>query len=193
VTDPTTIVALANARAVKRPTGSRARELHDALADAASASELLAPLLARPVAPRELSALRELQRAVSAIVEALIDGSPAPLEALNSLAARHLAERALEQGPGSVLHVRLRFRRAPAVAILTHQAISEFEGLDSARLRRCSRPECRLVFYDLTRSGTRRWHSEQPCGLRERQRRHRARHASKPADPAGTTQRVRAR
>lgn len=153
------------------------------LAGAAGASDLLAPFLARPVAARELPALHELQRAVSAIIDALIDGSPAPLEALNRLAAQHPAERALEQGAGGILHVRLRLNRASAAAILTQRAISELEGLDPGRLRRCSRPECRLVFYDLTRSGTRRWHDERPCGLRERQRRHRAKQATKPADP----------
>jgi predicted RNA-binding Zn ribbon-like protein len=46
---------------------------------------------------------------------------------------------------------------------------------EPSRLRRCARPECRLVFYDdATRSATQRWHAERPCGLRERQRRHRA-------------------
>ena len=176
--DPTLIVALANARAVRRPTGARTSELHDALADAARASELLAPFLARPVAPRELPALRELQRAVSAIADALIDSSPAPIEPLNRLAAQHPAARALEQGPDGTLNARLRFEQGSAAALLTHQAISELEGLDLRRLRRCSRTECRLVFYDLTRSGTRRWHNERPCGLRERQRRHRASRSS---------------
>lgn len=182
--DPEVIVALANARAARRPTGARTRELHDALADANGASELLAPFLARPVGARELPPLRELQVAVSAIIDGLIEGSPAPLEELNRLAAQNPAARALEQGPSGLLHVRLRLGRPSAAAILTHRAISELEGLDPKRLRRCSRPECQLVFYDLTRSGTRRWHSERPCGLRERQRRHRARSADQPTNPA---------
>jgi hypothetical protein len=41
-----------------------------------------------------------------------------------------------------------------------------------------ARPECTLAFYDATRSATQRWHAERPCGLRERQRRHRAKHAA---------------
>jgi predicted RNA-binding Zn ribbon-like protein len=175
VRDPALIVALANARAVRRPTGARTSECHDALADAASAAELLGPFLARPIARRELPALRELQRAVTAIVDALIDGSPAPLTALNRLAAEHPAARALDQRTDGTLRVTLRFELESAAATVTHQAISELEDLDPGRLRRCSRLECRLVFYDLTRSATRRWHSERPCGLRERQRRHRAR------------------
>ncbi len=124
---------------------------------------------------RELPALRELHRAIGAITDALIDGSPAPVEAVNRLAAQHPAPRELEQGPGGELQVALRFSRPSVIAVLIHQVITELEGLDPGRLRRCERPECRLVFYDLTRSATRRWHSERPCGLRERQRRHRAR------------------
>jgi hypothetical protein len=32
-----------------------------------------------------------------------------------------------------------------------------------------------LLFYDSTKSRTRRWHAEDPCGRRERQRAHRMR------------------
>jgi predicted RNA-binding Zn ribbon-like protein len=176
--DPALIVALANARAVRRPTGARTTQRYDALADAARAHELLASFCAAPVTGRELAALRELQRAVAAIVEALIDGLPAPMEPLNRLARAHPAARMLVQRPDATMHVTLRFGHPTAAAILTQQAISELAGLDPGRLRRCERPECRLAFYDCTRSGTRRWHSDRPCGLRERQRRHRARSAA---------------
>lgn len=171
--DAALIVALANARAPRRPTGARAREEHDALADAARASELLAPFLGRAVVARELPALRELQAALVAVLDALIDGSPAPLVAFNRLAARHPMDRKLEQQPDGTLHATVRAARRSAAAILTQRAIDELERLDVTRLRRCGRPECRLVFYDRSRSGTQRWHSERPCGLRERQRRHR--------------------
>jgi predicted RNA-binding Zn ribbon-like protein len=62
-------------------------------------------------------------------------------------------------------------RHAPVV--LARVLVEELQALDPPRLRRCARPECALVFYDTTRSGTRRWHAESPCGWRERQRRHR--------------------
>src|SRR6266545_4823641 len=51
----------------------------------------------------------------------------------------------------------------------------ELNALEPDRLRRCARPECDLIFYDTTRSHTRRWHAEDPCGWRERQRVHRTR------------------
>jgi predicted RNA-binding Zn ribbon-like protein len=174
VNDPALIVALANARAPRKPTGARARVEHDALADATGAGEWLAPFLGRAVKARELPALRELQATLVAVIDALIEGSPAPFAALNRLVARHPADRVIEQQPDGMLRTTTRVALGSAVAILTHRAIDELDGLDVTRLRRCGRPECGLVYYDRSRSGTQRWHSERPCGLRERQRRHRA-------------------
>jgi predicted RNA-binding Zn ribbon-like protein len=174
VNDPALIVALANARAPRKPTGARARVEHDALADAALASELLAPFLGRAVTAPELPAVRELQAVVVAAVDALIEGSAVPLAALNRLFAQYPCDRGLVRQPDGTLRATTEVRRGSAAAILTHRAIDELDGLDVTRLRRCGRPECRLVYYDRSRSGTQRWHSERPCGLRERQRRHRA-------------------
>ena len=122
--------------------------------------------------------MRALQRAVVAIVDALIDGSRPPLEALNALAAREPAIYALERQPNGKLHTRLHPKRASAAATLLIEVIRELSELERSRLRRCARPECTLAFYDATRSATQRWHAERPCGLRERQRRHRAKHAA---------------
>ena len=171
--DAALVVALANARAPRRPTHARTAMPHDALADAASTSELLEPFLDAAVDTRELAAVAALQRAVLAIVDALIDGSRPPLEALNALAVGEPAIYALERRPGGKLHARLRPKRASAAATLLVAAIRELSELEPSRLRRCARPECTLVFYDVTRSATQRWHAERPCGLRERQRRHR--------------------
>jgi predicted RNA-binding Zn ribbon-like protein len=178
VTDAALVVALANARAERRPTHARAAAPHDALADATSASELLEPFLDAPVERRELAAVRAAQRAVVAIVDALIDGSPPPLETLNALAARHPAIHGLEREPDGGLRTSLRPKRASAAATLLIAVMRELGELEPSRLRRCARPECRLVLYDVTRSGTQRWHAERPCGLRERQRRHRAKRAA---------------
>ena len=171
--DAALVVALANARATRRPTHARTAMPHDALADATSASELLEPFLDAAVDAREIAAVRALQTAVLATVDALIDGSRPPLEALNALAAREPAIYALERRPDGRLHARLRPKRASAAATLLVAAIRELSELEPSRLRRCARPECTLVFYDVTRSATQRWHAERPCGLRERQRRHR--------------------
>lgn len=178
MTDAALVVALANAQAARRPSHARTSVARDALADAATASELLEPFLSDPVDPREFPALRALQRAVVAIVEALIDGSQPPLAGLNALAAREPAIYGLEPQPAGGLHATLRPKRATAAATLLIRVVRELGELDPSRLRRCARRECNLVFYDDTRSATQRWHAERPCGLRERQRRHRTKHAA---------------
>ena len=178
MTDAALVVALANAQADRRPTHARAAVARDELADAASASELLKPFLDGPVEARELAAVRAVQRAVVAIADALIDGSQPSLEALNALAAEEPVIYALERQPDGKLRTRLDPKRASAAATLLVAVIRELSELDPSRLRRCARPECTLLFYDVTRSATQRWHAERPCGLRERQRRHRAKHAA---------------
>ena len=178
MTDAALVVALANAQADRRPTDAPVAVAHDALADAASASELLNPFLAGPVDAQELAGVRAVQRAVVAIVDELIDGSQPPLEALNALAAEKPVIYALERQPDGRLRTTLRPKRTSAAATLLVAVTRELSGLEPSRLRRCARPECTLVFYDGTRSATQRWHAERPCGLRERQRRHRAKHVA---------------
>ena len=172
MTDAPLVVALANARAPRRPTHAPVAVPYDALANAASANKLLAPFVDRPIDARELPKVRALQRVVLAIVDALIDGSTPPL-AINALAARSPLIYALERQPHGKLHATLRPQRASAVAALVAAVMRELCELEPSRLRRCARPECTLVFCDTTRSATQRWHAERPCGLRERLRRYR--------------------
>ena len=178
MTDAALVVAFANAQADRRPTHAHQAVPYDALADAASASEVLRPFLGRSVDPHELAAVRALQRAVVAIVDAVIAGSRPPLEALNALAAREPAIFTLERQPNGKLDMMLHPKRASAAATLLTEVIRELSELEPSRLRRCGRPECTLAFYDATRSATQRWHAERPCGVRERPRRHRAKHAA---------------
>jgi predicted RNA-binding Zn ribbon-like protein len=93
---------------------------------------------------------------------------------LNAVTEREPSVQELHLASDGRLSARLRPISASAISPLLAGVIDELSELDPARLRRCARPECRLVFYDTTRSGTRRWHAERPCGVRERQRRHRA-------------------
>lgn len=175
MSSPALVVALANARADRRPVHAPRASFHDALGDADSASELLEPFLGQPVEPADLSGLRALHRAVVGVVDALIDGRPPPLGALNDLAARVPATYSLARGASEgELRAVLSPRRSTAVGRLVLEVVRELAELDPSRLRRCARPECRLVFYDATRSGTQRWHADSPCGLRERQLRYRA-------------------
>ena len=72
VTSPMLVVALANARARRRPPRAARAAVHDGLKDANSASELLESFLGQPVDPADISALRALHRAVVGVVDALI-------------------------------------------------------------------------------------------------------------------------
>jgi predicted RNA-binding Zn ribbon-like protein len=117
--------------------------------------------------------VRILQHEVVTIVDALIDGAPPPLHPLNALAAREPATYSLERRGDGTLRTTLHPRRASAAAALLIRVMDELSELERSRLRRCARQDCNLAFYDASRSGTQRWHAERPCGLRERQRRHR--------------------
>lgn len=110
----------------------------------------------------------------AALVVAVVEGSTPALRELNALAARERVALELEPDPDGHLRITLNPESASAAATLLITVIGELSDLDPARLRRCARPECSLVFYDVSRSGTQRWHAESPCGVRERQRRHRA-------------------
>jgi predicted RNA-binding Zn ribbon-like protein len=78
----------------------------------------------------------------------------------------------------------------PLAAALARRLIEELNELEPDRLRRCARPECDLLFYDDT-VRTRRWHAEDPCGWRERQRVHRLRPSSRVRRNHPTSRRTR--
>src|SRR2546425_857300 len=43
-------------------------------------------------------------------------------------------------------------------------------GGDPRRLRKCANPSCRLMFYDVSKAGRRRWCSMRTCGGRAKSR-----------------------
>ncbi|HEU5186741.1 MAG TPA: CGNR zinc finger domain-containing protein [Gemmatimonadaceae bacterium] len=50
---------------------------------------------------------------------------------------------------------------------------------DPARLRKCANPDCRLMFYDVSKAGRRRWCLMQTCGARAKVSAFRARERSR--------------
>jgi predicted RNA-binding Zn ribbon-like protein len=48
-------------------------------------------------------------------------------------------------------------------------------GLPAGRVHRCANPRCVLLFYDTTKSGTRRWHDMATCGNQAKAVAHHAR------------------
>jgi predicted RNA-binding Zn ribbon-like protein len=129
---------------VPRKPGRGPRIYPDPLANRNTAAEALG--MAR-LDTAQLRTLRELHKTSVELVDALLAGRP-----LDRPAAR----------------------LTRPTATLARQVALELGEIDPKRLKRCALPACDLLFYDTTRSGTRRWHAESPCGARERQRRYRA-------------------
>jgi hypothetical protein len=168
-----TLVTLSNARRPRRPAGIRTAVAVDPFASHAAAAVLLAPLaLPQPLSAGELDDLKALADETRAITDALVSNSrPAGIGTLNRLAAQTSATRTLLIERDGTLVTDERWQAASALAELARRVVDELGRLDPVRLRHCSREACDLLFYDITRPGTQRWHSESPCGLRERQER----------------------
>lgn len=170
--DPQVLLLLANLGRPRRPSGAAAPYAAPMLPDATVASAQLADVVDRPVAEAELPELRRLHRASVHAAEAILAGEDLDPAELNALAAGSSARIELHATDGTLRQLLIWTDPSLTTALARH-VIEELDGLDPSRLRRCARPECDLVFYDTTRSRTRRWHAEDPCGWRERQRLHR--------------------
>jgi predicted RNA-binding Zn ribbon-like protein len=169
---PDTLLGLANLTVPRKP--DRGPTIHpDPLAGPATAAQALS--LPR-LDPSQLGALRELHMTVVQLVDGLLSGRSVarPAARLTKLAQPSIARVRLEGGRSQRLRSRLEWSEPTPAATLARKVALELGEIDVTRLRRCERPACSLVFYDTTRSGTRRWHAESPCGNRERQRRYRA-------------------
>jgi predicted RNA-binding Zn ribbon-like protein len=169
---PETLLRLANLTVARKP--DRAPTIHpDPLASQATAAQALS---LAGLDASELAALRELHETIVQLVDGLLSGGPVarPAARLTSLAQPSAATVRFDVGDDRMLRARLEWSQATPAATLARQVALELGEIDAKRLKRCERPACNLVFYDTTRSGTRRWHAESPCGNRERQRRYRA-------------------
>jgi predicted RNA-binding Zn ribbon-like protein len=127
------------------------------------------------------SALKELRALLRGMVQAIVDGAPladADVDTLN----RHLDARPVHSRLERVdddYRVKLVPTTRGIGAVLFAIAVSFAEFLvegDRRRLKTCENPDCGWVFYDETRSRTRRWCAP-VCGnlikvrrFRERQR-----------------------
>jgi predicted RNA-binding Zn ribbon-like protein len=169
---PETVVRLANLTAARKP-GREPTTHPNPLADPRAAADALG---LGSIEARDLDALRELHHIVVALVDRLIAGVSIESQAarLNALVRSSVARVRLDSRDGQQLRERLDWSDPTPAAAMARRVIAELGELTPQRLRRCGRAQCNLVFYDTTRSNTRRWHAESPCGLRERQERHRA-------------------
>jgi predicted RNA-binding Zn ribbon-like protein len=169
---PDTLLRVANLTVPRKP--DRGPTIHpDPLASPAAAAQALG--LER-VERSQLGALRELHQTVVALVDDLLTGGSVARAAarLTELARPSAATVRIEVRQDRTIGSSLDWSDPTPVARLARRVASELAEIDLTRLKRCERPACMLIFYDTTRSGTRRWHAEAPCGARERQRRYRA-------------------
>jgi len=120
--------------------------------------------------PRELVDTLALRAAITRMAAAAADGlgaAPDDVDTLNLFAATPdvppvLAGGRRQAGAGSI-------RVGQALSSLARDAISVIAAGDG-RLRRCDADDCRMVFHDESRTGTRRWCSMQRCGNRAKVR-----------------------
>jgi predicted RNA-binding Zn ribbon-like protein len=168
---PDTLLTVANLTVARKP--GRGPAIHpDPLARPATARQALSLPSLRTA---ELGALRELHATVVELVDGLLHGRSIarPAARLTKLAQPSTATVRLGVSENRTVQARLEWKEPTATAALARRVAQELGEIDVARLKVCGLPACNLVFYDTTRSGTRRWHAEFPCGNRERQRRYR--------------------
>jgi predicted RNA-binding Zn ribbon-like protein len=156
--NPDVLLRVANLSVPLKPVGAP-RTRPDPFRSPASLAQALG--LER-VEGAQIEGLRVLHTVVVDLVDRLVAGRPvaAQTERLTSLAHASVAHVRLEPGRDRAMRPRLCWSDPDPVSALARQLIYELGALDITRLRRCARPECDLVFYDTTRSGTRRWHAE---------------------------------
>lgn len=169
---PDTLLGLANLTVPRKP--DRGPAIHpDSLAGPETAALALA---IAPLEACELAALRVLHTTIVDLVDGLLSGRKVtePAARLTELAQPSIATMRVTAGDDQTLRAQLHWSEPTATATLARQVAVELGAMELARLKRCQRPACNLVFYDTTRSRTQRWHAESPCGNRERQQRHRS-------------------
>jgi predicted RNA-binding Zn ribbon-like protein len=175
--NPQVLLLLANLGRPRRPAGAAAPYAEPILPDATTASAQLADVVDQPVAAADLAHLHRLQRASVHAADTILTGEALDCAELNALAASSYARIELFV-TDRIARRQLIWTDTSLAAALARRLIEELNQLEPDRLRRCARPQCDLLFYDTTRSRTRRWHAEDPCGWRERQRAHRLKRMS---------------
>ena len=122
---------------------------------------------------------------MSALADTLAAGralSPAELAGLNEVNGRLPVRAELQAEPDGGYVVDFEPVGGEWVDRLERELSGSFGSIlrrsRPPRLKRCADGACRRVFYDETRSRTRRWCDSGTCGNRARVRRHRSRFAA---------------
>ncbi len=139
-------------------------------------------LPAESLGERELVDAFALRAAITRLAAGAADGvapDPDDVDIVNLFAATPDIAPVLEGGRRQAGAGRIR--PGQVLATLARDAVALFveaASIDEAdRIRRCAAGDCRLVFHDESRTGTRRWCSMSRCGNRAKVRAFRARSA----------------
>ena len=151
-----------------------------------SASELqrwfsLSPLrLSLRVTSEDVDRAKMLRGAIWRVAQALVaDNSPraADVRLINQIASEPNLRRQLDTRATKVIWHRPTSKAA--FATIAEDAVLLFgDPAQRARLRGCKDPGCRVIFYDDSRPGLRRWCASNRCGDRTRAQTYRARKKS---------------
>jgi predicted RNA-binding Zn ribbon-like protein len=116
-----------------------------------------------------LAAVKRLRAAVREVAGAMADGR-APRQAAVAAIDQELRRgrgTLTFRGKGGRFSVEFEAGEPPEASFLLARTAAEFFArAEPARIHRCEGTNCVLFFYDVTRSGTRRWCSMAGCGNR---------------------------
>jgi predicted RNA-binding Zn ribbon-like protein len=146
--------------------------------DAAIAEDFSAKWQARPVeasdAFAEAIALREMLFRLFGAVATREPADPADLDALNAALGSAAARSRMACRDGAFVW-SVEGLRPSVPALLSPvlwSAADLLAGARRERVRQCDNPQCRWVFLDDSKSGSRRWCSMASCGNRAKAHRH---------------------
>ncbi|GAA1264147.1 CGNR zinc finger domain-containing protein [Saccharothrix xinjiangensis] len=137
-----------------------------------------APITDVHVTHEDLERVKALRDAFLRVARALAHGAapdPAHVEALNAATAETPRPR-LDPGTLALAWA------APVTGaqVLGAAARDAVRTIATGAIRECSADDCRLLFLDTSRSGSRRWCSMERCGNRHKVRTHRVRREAEP-------------
>lgn len=119
--------------------------------------------------------LRSAIARLAEAAEAATDLDPRDIDVVNLVAAMPDIPPTLSGGSRQA--GRASASGGQALATIARETV-ELLGSAADRLRRCAAPECRMLYLDTSRAGSRRWCSMQRCGNRAKVRAHRERAAA---------------
>lgn len=137
----------------------------------------IAPLDDLVVTAAETERVRALRDALWTIVRAVLAGDrpgAGEIAVLNGAAAEPPPRPAVDPGSGAARWVG-PVTGAQVLGAAAREAVALLTSPRLDRVRECAAGDCRLVFLDTSRPGTRRWCSMRRCGNRRKVAEYRAR------------------